>query len=82
MAKNPKKRSDLVKIVMFSDFQVDYDYLPGSSNTCTDSTCCREDSGTPKDASQKAGRWGDFKCDLPPATMQSMLNYIKSEIQP
>lgn len=82
MAKSPTRRSDLVKIVMFSDLHVDYDYATGKSNTCTDQTCCRKDSGEPKDDSQKAGRWGDFKCDLPPATMQNMLDYIKTEIKP
>ena len=51
MAKYPKKKSDLKKIVMISDLHIDYDYKPGSSNTCTDQTCCREESGEPKDNS-------------------------------
>ena len=32
---------DLVKIVMFSNLHVDYNYTEGSSNTCGEIICCR-----------------------------------------
>ena len=73
---------DRVKVAMFSDLHVDYNYTEGRSNYCGEMLCCRMDSSLPRNESEKARKWGDYKCDLPPITFQSMLTFIKTEINP
>lgn len=67
---------------MFTDLHVDYAYTPGKSNTCAMTVCCRGDSGEPKTDSERAGDWGDIKCDLPEKTIMSMFDYINANIKP
>lgn len=71
-----------IKVVMFSDLHVDYNYTAGRSNFCGEALCCRMDSVMPRNLSETAQKWGDYKCDLPPITFQSMLDFIKDEIHP
>ena len=78
----PPSKEGLIKIALMSDIHIDYDYTEGASNVCDRRLCCRSDSGTAKDASTYSGKWGDYKCDIPAITLDSMLSYIKTEIQP
>ena len=71
-----------IKIAMFSDLHVDYDYTVGKSKTCGMSECCRSDSGDPADPSDAAREWGELHCDLPERTMLNMFEFIHDEIQP
>jgi len=67
---------------MISDIHISYDYVIGANNDCGNPLCCRSDSGMGKDAATRAGKWGDYKCDIPARTLESMLGYIKDEIKP
>jgi len=67
---------------MISDIHIDYDYMEGASNDCGRPLCCRSDSGMAKEDSKKAGKWGDYNCDIPSRTLDSMLNHIRENIQP
>ena len=71
-----------MKVALFGDLHVDFDYTPGSSNKCGKILCCRSDSGIPRTKEEEAGPWGDYKCDLPEWTFLSMLDYIKDEVSP
>lgn len=57
---------ETVKVVMFSDLHIDYDYEAGASIDCGNIICCRTDSGPAKSLEDMAGYWGDYKCDPPP----------------
>lgn len=71
-----------LKIVAISDLHIDYDYQEGSNNDCGKPLCCRSDSGIPLSSSTKAGKWGDYKCDLNSLALDNMLSYIKNVIKP
>lgn len=71
-----------VKIVTISDLHVDYNYLEGSSNECGKPLCCRANSGKPISEDKKAGKWGDYKCDLNEIALDNMLSYIRNDIKP
>lgn len=65
-----------------SDLHLDYDYTEGTSNVCGAPLCCRSDSGPAKSNDTRAGKWGDYNCDIPVRTMNSLLSMIKDEIKP
>jgi len=67
---------------MLSDIHIDYDYTEGANNDCGRPLCCRSDSGIAKEDAKRAGKWGDYNCDIPSWTLDNMLSYIKDEIQP
>lgn len=69
-------------MVLMSDLHIDYDYTPGMSNNCGKPLCCRSDSGKPTKASESAGEWGDYQCDLTEKVAKNMLNFIKETIEP
>lgn len=52
------------------------------NNDCGKPLCCRSDSGPATNANNSAGKWGDFKCDLNKPTFDTLLAFIKDEIQP
>ena len=37
-----------IKVALFSDLHIDYDYQEGMNNDCGKPICCRSDSGLPK----------------------------------
>jgi len=65
-----------------SDLHLDYDYMEGASNDCGKPLCCRSDSGMATSDETRAGKWGNFKCDLNKPTFDTMLAYIKDTIKP
>ena len=67
---------------MIADLHVEYDYVVGSSKACAMPVCCRSDSGPAKDENDKAGIWGEYKCDMPERTLSNMLAFIRDEIKP
>lgn len=67
---------------MISNLQIDFDYTEGKSNDCGDLHCCRSGSIEPRSQEEKAGPWGDFKCDIPEKTASDMLNFIKEQVAP
>jgi len=68
--------------VLFSDLHVDFEYTPGNTNKCGKTTCCRADSGPPRHPSEAAGKWGDYLCDIPERTMDSMFDFIYKDVKP
>lgn len=64
---------------MVTDLHVDYDYTEGMSNKCDQILCCRTGSGTPEKPEDAAGKWGDYKCDIPERTVVSMLEHVRDE---
>lgn len=78
---NQKGRSE-IKAVLVTDPHVDYKYVPGADKLCNNYLCCGEDDGFPTDPSRQAGEWGEYRCDLPPKTLQAMFVYIRDVIKP
>jgi sphingomyelin phosphodiesterase len=73
----------LIKVALVSDFHVDPYYVEGANTQCDDIICCRAESNVsalyePK----KAGKWGDYNCDLPQRTMDSLVDHISSKVKP
>lgn len=80
--KNPKPKDELIKLALVSDFHVDYQYEVGKDSDCGKPLCCRGDSGVNKDPSKNALKWGNFACDTPIITLESMLDYVKNDVKP
>ena len=48
-----------LKVALFTDIHLDYDYLVGAKNAkCGRIICCRADSGEAENDEEKAGFWG------------------------
>jgi sphingomyelin phosphodiesterase len=71
-----------IKVALISDLHLDYDYTPGSNAACGAPLCCRSDSGPATSPDDSAGVWGDYRCDVPVRTVQSMLDFVKDELKP
>lgn len=56
---------------------MDHLYEEGSNAECNDALCCRADSGTAWFKNSKAGKWGDFRCDLPMRTGKKVVEVAK-----
>lgn len=67
------KGREPLKVVLFSDLHMDFDYTPGMNNNCGKPLCCRSDSGLPVILSESAGSWGDRKCDTSLKLFNNML---------
>lgn len=61
---------------------IDYQYTPGADKNCNNLLCCRQQDGFPTEPERKASEWGEYKCDMPPQTLQAMLIYIRDVIKP
>jgi sphingomyelin phosphodiesterase len=61
---------------------VDFDYLIGANTECLLPICCRAENGKPFDESKMASKWGDYNCDLPVSTLESLFAYIRDEVKP
>jgi sphingomyelin phosphodiesterase len=69
--------------VHISDPHLDFDYTEGTLANCNSYLCCRTDVGYPtKPGDIPAGKWGGYFCDTPRITLQSMLDYVRTEIKP
>ena len=67
---------------MISDLHIDYAYQEGADNKCGKPLCCRADSGKAPTKERRAGKWGDYKCDLNPKVLNSLLDHLKNDIKP
>lgn len=76
----PKR--DTIKIFHMTDFHIDFNYTVGASNTCNDMLCCQPQSGEPQSPDQVAGKWGDYRCDLPIWTAEKAKDVLEIEGQP
>ncbi|KXN73628.1 sphingomyelin phosphodiesterase [Conidiobolus coronatus NRRL 28638] len=69
-----------LKILHLSDLHYDSNYAEGSEANCRRTICCQNDSTMDEDDSyiikKPASKWGEYKCDTPLATLESMLQHI------
>ena len=78
-SKNDK--AGLLKVALFSDFHMDYDYLVGAkSKDCGRIVCCRADSGKADNEEDKAGFWGSHHCDANENLLNGLLNFLDTSI--
>ena len=82
-----KSRSErqTFRAVHLTDLHMDLEYKIGTKANCSDVMCCREESGYPEpgaNATEFAGRWGSYKCDLPTDVLENSLDYIVNELKP
>ena len=80
--KNPRPKSELIKLALVSDFHVDYNYEIGKDSDCGKPLCCRSDSGVNSNPTKNSLKWGHFQCDIPVITLESMLDYVKDTVKP
>lgn len=83
----PKSEKETIKFVQFTDAHLDKEYLVGSKTDCNFILCCRSDSSHKfnRENSTQAGYWGsfgDFGCDIPIRTFDSMVNFVADVIKP
>lgn len=73
---------EIIKVVHFTDIHMDHKYEVGSDMDCNMPLCCHAIDGYPTESYRQAGRWGSYPCDLPERSLRSMLQFIKTDIQP
>ena len=67
---------------MFSDLHVDFTYTEGNNANCDGIVCCQERNGKATKDSDKAGPYGNNRCDSSPKLVESMLKFINDDIKP
>ena len=83
IAANGGDSRDHVMAVHISDLHMDFLYKEGTLADCVGYLCCREEVGYPTGDQTPAGEWGMYtSCDMPQKTIQNMLDFINTEINP
>ncbi|RMX37741.1 hypothetical protein pdam_00006577 [Pocillopora damicornis] len=77
----PKPGSPVSRVLHFSDVHLDHLYQEGSDPDCGEPLCCRKNDKPPAPGKPKAGKYGDYQCDIPAITFESMLQHISSTHQ-
>eukprot|EP00345_Euplotes_harpa_P011349 CAMPEP_0168351852 /NCGR_PEP_ID=MMETSP0213-20121227/22163_1 /TAXON_ID=151035 /ORGANISM="Euplotes harpa, Strain FSP1.4" /LENGTH=514 /DNA_ID=CAMNT_0008362873 /DNA_START=374 /DNA_END=1918 /DNA_ORIENTATION=+ len=72
--KNPR---ETVRILHMSDLHVDLMYEAGTNKHCNEPLCCRAVNGPAPTPADAAGLFGDYECDLPPQTLESMFHFVR-----
>ncbi|CAL4147603.1 unnamed protein product, partial [Meganyctiphanes norvegica] len=73
----PDVSNPRIKVLQISDIHFDPYYEEGSNSKCFEPLCCRTTSGTLKNSTHAAGRWGNYgRCDIPQRTLENMLQHI------
>lgn len=72
----PKIDAPRLKVLHLTDIHYDSFYLVGSNAHCREPMCCHNHDGIQKESYQPAGKWGDYKCDLPKRTFEHALDFI------
>lgn len=72
----PKPNAPKLKVLHISDTHVDPLYLEGSNADCGEPLCCQKNDGTANVSFSSAGKWGDYRCDLPKRTVEHLLDHI------
>jgi len=75
---------EIITAVHVSDLHMDMLYKEGTLASCDGYLCCREEVGYPTSPDQTAaGQWGSYhNCDMPQKSIQNMLDFVASEINP
>ena len=82
--KGNKKR---LKIVHLTDVHLDLDYEAGTEADCKGVICCHaaimDDSGNKEAKIRKpAGKYGEYTCDIPEATVNATVRFLRDHIKP
>eukprot|EP00118_Oscarella_pearsei_P025852 m.308905 g.308905 ORF g.308905 m.308905 type:complete len:593 (+) comp45030_c0_seq1:34-1812(+) len=75
----PKSGSPTLKVLHLSDIHHDPEYTEGLDTDCGEPLCCRPPNkhvGPPGGA----GKWGDYKCDPPLATVENLFAHLSSSV--
>ncbi|XP_046373971.2 sphingomyelin phosphodiesterase A-like [Haliotis rufescens] len=64
--------SDPIRIVQIADIHIDRQYAEGSPTDCRMNICCKKELS----GSGSAGKFGDYNCDAPPRTVETILSHI------
>lgn len=72
----PKKGAPVLKVLHLSDVHLDPLYVEGTNAICPEPLCCREQSGIANISANAAGKWGDYRCDIPRRTFEHLLDHI------
>ena len=62
-----------IRILQLTDIHLDHRYQEGAATDCGMIICCREGV----DGSGRAGKYGDYSCDLPVATLESLTHHLR-----
>lgn len=66
-----------LKVLHLSDTHYDPLYAEGSNANCQEPMCCRAQYDEyPSSPISAAGKWGDFRCDIPKRTLVHLLDHI------
>lgn len=72
----PNENAPKLKVLHISDTHIDPLYVEGSNAICGEPLCCRENDGFTNQSYAAAGKWGDYRCDLPKRTFENFLDHI------
>ncbi|CAI8030322.1 Sphingomyelin phosphodiesterase [Geodia barretti] len=72
----PKPGSPTNRILFLTDMHWDPYYTPGLTNDCGEPLCCRPPNPKATNESTAAGNWGDYQCDVPYRTLESLMQFI------
>ncbi|OQR67231.1 sphingomyelin phosphodiesterase-like [Tropilaelaps mercedesae] len=68
-------------LLHISDTHFDPEYEAGNLANCSEPLCCQKSSGKATNVADGAQPWGDYRrCDLPQRTFESMLEYIRDNL--
>ena len=82
MSAKSSSNDDYIKIALMTDLNVDYSYMEGAKTNCGKALCCRFNSGSSNKEETRAKKWGEYTCDLPERTFESMLDFMSKLIRP
>ncbi|KAL1914926.1 uncharacterized protein VTP21DRAFT_7842 [Calcarisporiella thermophila] len=68
------EEEDAITLVQLTDWHYDPEYQEGLEGDCRDPICCRPPNG--KGVKKPAGRWGEYKCDVPKALVENIIKMI------
>lgn len=72
---------ETVTMYHLADLHIDLKYTPGAKRAnCGDIMCCR--GAVAKKESDRAGKWGDYNCDLPIWTLKQIHHSVKEAGEP
>eukprot|EP00095_Tigriopus_kingsejongensis_P003756 maker-scaffold911_size81771-snap-gene-0.23 protein:Tk03756 transcript:maker-scaffold911_size81771-snap-gene-0.23-mRNA-1 annotation:"hypothetical protein TcasGA2_TC005858" len=74
-----QKTRSTQKILHLSDPHIQRDYVAGTNADCGQPVCCSTNDGFPEDERFAADALGDYRCDLPPWTFDSIVKAIQVE---
>eukprot|EP00829_Urostomides_striatus_P009295 TRINITY_DN2039_c0_g1_i1.p1 TRINITY_DN2039_c0_g1~~TRINITY_DN2039_c0_g1_i1.p1 ORF type:complete len:476 (+),score=97.66 TRINITY_DN2039_c0_g1_i1:99-1526(+) len=78
-----KQNRRTIRIAQIGDIHMDPYYMENKSVECRHMSCCRIDSGPPKNEQDKSGYWGTVgNCDIPSRTVQSAIDYMANVVKP